>query len=156
MGNKHTRYDILDIDTKEIAKSENHKLIRIKRNPYNVIINRKIKGEHPNGWSYFDIHNLKDGKFRWRLNIKLNRNYDDFKSELNIVDDNNIIMFSMPLHYSSKSDDYRLILKSKYVKLELHADNIHSQRLHELKLSYKFKNFGFIQFENEDKIPIAF
>lgn len=46
--------------------------------------------------------------------------------------------------------------KEKFIYLELYGDNIHSQRLENLKLTDKFSIFGFIKFDSQDKIPIAF
>ena len=46
--------------------------------------------------------------------------------------------------------------EGKSIYLELYGDNIHSQRLENLKLGDKFTIFGLVKFDSQDKIPIAF
>lgn len=64
------------------------------------------------------------------------------------------------LEYSSESNVYMTVLKGYKkgyrVRVELFADNIHCQRINNLKLTLPFKIWGFIKFDDQDKIPIAY
>lgn len=133
-----------------------------KGKPYGVILDIKLNCNEPNDWACFVLYDLRTGnKSNWWLNVNVYGNELEFK--LHIVDKTNKDLRMYELRYSSESNMCVTVLKGRtlnyYVRLELYADNIHCQRIHTLK-NFKpvrpIKIWGFIQFDNQDKIPIAF
>lgn len=129
-----------------------------KGKPYGVLLNIKLKSKFSYEWSYYIIYDLRTGnKSPWWLDDNIYG--DELKFKLHITN-NDTIKSTFPLKYSSESNIYTTVLKgyknSKIVKLELFADNIHCQRITDLKLTHTFKIWGFITFDTQDKIPIAF
>jgi hypothetical protein len=74
--------------------------------------------------------------------------------------DKEVVNRRFVLEYSSESNIYMTVLKGYKkgyrVRVELFADNIHCQRINDLKLTLPFKIWGFIKFDEQDKIPIAY
>lgn len=66
------------------------------------------------------------------------------------------MIYIFTFHYDGVHNTYMTVFKGnkegKSIYIELYGDNIHSQRIENLKLD-KFRVYGFIKFEN--KIPIA-
>jgi hypothetical protein len=129
-----------------------------KGKPYGAMLNIQLKSKFPYQWGYCIIYDLRTGnKSPWWFDLNIYGDELQFKLHITF---NNTIMITFPLKYSSESNIYTTVLKgcknSNIVKFELFADNIHCQRITGLKLTLAFKIWGFITFDKQDKIPIAF
>lgn len=162
MGNNNSNeFTIIDENKEDPPNLPKINPFHPKGKPYGVLLDRKLKGKHPNGWAYYHVYDLRNGKSIWHLQVNIYG--DELQFEFDLVrknGDKEEVYFKFPLHYSSQSINYMTILKGKNerkcVELELYADNIHSQKLENLKLENSFKIYGFIKFDKQDKIPIAF
>jgi len=129
-------------------------LFHRKGKPYGKLLDYKLNSNRYNDWGYYEVYDLRCGNYTWNLSLKVYGDELDF-----IFYSMRDIELKFPLYYSSKSNLYMTMLKGrhglKYVELELYADNIHSQRLQNLNLNLEFFIWGFIKFDNQDKIPIA-
>lgn len=130
-----------------------------KGKPYGTILDVKLKSDHPYNWAYDPIYDLRTGnKSQWGLNAQTYGNELNFQF-LRLSSDNKTEA-KCDLKYSSESNIYTTILKGcgnngVKIRFELFADNIHCQRINNLKLTKKFDIWGFLKFDNQDKIPIA-
>src|SRR5438445_11330110 len=132
-----------------------------KGKPYGVILDYKLKSIKNTELNYWSINDLRSGNPTWGLGVSVYGDVLNFefvcvkknKDKYDVTD-------RFPLHYSSRSNRHMTVLKGrcgfKSVVLELCADNIHSQRLDNLKLEKSFIIWGFVAFDDQDKIPIAF
>ncbi len=154
MGN--ISYDLIPEESLSSAMiSPYHK----KGKAYGILVDLKLKNTNTE-WTYITVYDLRNGKPTWRLYIKLYGNEIELQFYLIRKKDNkDDFYFYFPLRWSSSSNTYMTIFKGykegKSIYIELYGDNIHSQRIANLKLD-KFRAFGFIKFDEQDKIPIAF
>jgi hypothetical protein len=160
MGNEESTYDI--IGEKEDPSLPKINSFHSKGKPYGVMIEIKLNGKYPDKWAYWRISDLRNGaKSMWKFYTQIYGNNLEFKLCLARMENKKEeIYLEFPLRYSSESNVYTTVLKGstegKAVKLELHGDNIHCQKIENLKLNQKFVIWGFIKFDDQDKIPIAF
>lgn len=156
MGNTTSEYNIVDENKQEPSLPKINPF-HCKGKPYGTLLEHKLKSKYYTRWSYYDIYDLRNGKSTWWLDMNVNGDILEFKLHLIKKDDTkDEIISTLPLRYNSRSNNYMTVLKGRGVELELYADNIHSQRLENLKLETKFFIYGFIRLDGQDKIPIAF
>lgn len=152
MGNTET-YEALEEKEEQIIPKINP--FHSKGKPYDVIIkyrlNHRIRSDK---LAYYHLYDLRNGMITklWRLYTKIDGN--DICFMFKLICDN--ITKNISLYYSNESTIYMTVLKGDKIRIELCADNIHSQRIHQLKINVKFIIWGFLQFDHQDKIPIAF
>lgn len=165
MGNIDTTYDII-----EEPNTSNIPLPMIqlhpKGKPYGIMIEFKLKCNVPNGEGVYPIYDLRVGdKSPWYLGVDIYGEELKFSlyTFLRHVKDNKSMYDTLfTLKFSSESNNHMTVLKgSKWggcVRLELFADNIHCQRMENIKFKEikKFHIWGFIQFDDQNKIPITF
>jgi hypothetical protein len=149
MGNTASEYNSIE-DNETLPEVKN---FHRKGKPYDIILKSRLNNNNPTVWGYYVIYDLRNGVGTWRLDTKIYGDEIDFR--LHLIEKDKITE-TIDLRYSSKSSDYITILKGCNVELELYSDNIHSQRLYELFPKNKFSISGFIKFDNQDKIKIAF
>jgi hypothetical protein len=158
MGNTNLHYNQIEEEYKEekplpVIQPE-HK----KGRTFAKLLNMRLNKKYTADYIYWDIFDLRNGKQTWRIYIKLLGNELEFYFG---------VLYKQLTHhecyllrYSSSSTQSMLILKGQLkdydVTLELYADNIHCQRLLNLEISKELKIYGFITYNNQDKIPIAF
>lgn len=156
MGNNTSNYDIIDMNDQPLSPPYHR-----KGKAYGLILDRKLLSLVNSEWSFFSIYDLRNGKLTWRLYIKVYG--DELELQLYLIrkkDGKDDLYFFFPLRWSSLSNNYMTVFKGykegKSIYLELYGDNIHSQRLANLKLENVFSIYGFIRFDTQDKIQIAF
>jgi hypothetical protein len=154
MGNDNTYERVNNDDDKQQPIIKN---FHRKGRPYGLLLDKKLNSSCPTTWSYWSIFDLRNGKGTWWLNSKSLG--DELKFILYLTKTEKLFHDGVYLEYNSKSNDNMTILKGRNseisVELELYVDNIHSQRIHDLKTTHKFFIYGFIKFNNQDKIKIA-
>jgi hypothetical protein len=156
MGNDTSDFSIIDENNEEPSLPKVQELHR-KGRAYAVMLERKLNGNCYADWAYWIIYDLRNGKETWRLSSKINGDELEFKLRTVEMKDGKLVTKNcFPLYYSTKSNNYMTILKCSSLELELYGDNIHSQRLENLKFKKDVNIFGFIKFDKQDKIPIAF
>jgi hypothetical protein len=154
MGNIET-YEALEEKEEQIIPKINP--FHSKGKPYDVIIKyrlNRIENVSSDQWGYRQLYDLRNGMITnlWRLCTKIDGN--DICFMFTLICDK--ITKNISLYYSNESTIYMTVLKGDKIRIELCADNIHSQRIHQLKINVEFSIWGFLQFDHQDKIPFAF
>ena len=158
MGNENSMYTSVDPEVKIPGLPKPNSFHR-KGKPYGLMVDRKLNSKNMTVWAYWNVYDLRNGQSTWRLSDYLYGGELQFKFQL-VQNKDDKICFTFPLRYSSRSNTYMTVLKGqeqgKYVELEIYADNIHCRIMENLEVNASLKCFGFVKFDNQDKIPIAF
>lgn len=161
MGNKDSKYEFIEENDEKTPKLPPI-CVHPKGKPYGKLIEIKLKGKFPNEWSYYEIYDLRVGnKSPWYFAINI------FGEELectfcitHMENDKTLVDKEFLLKYSTESNNYMTIMKGYNkninIRLELYADNIHCQRIENIKFKHKCNIWGFITFDDQHKIPISF
>lgn len=160
MGNQNSYEELKDYEYKLPPIQQEHCYGRA----YAKLLKMRLDTTKINKWLFYTIYDLRTLKPTWSLSIKLIGNHMKFKFSLLIYNSEKKIYEinhkkRCDLYHDKKNIIYNTILYGHYdncyITLELYADNIHSQLFYNKKIEKEYSLYGYITFNNQDKIPIC-